>query len=195
MSGQDRPFPPLSLLLPLLLALIPISLSPLHLRDPLSNSRPDNRTQTQTQIGNYIVRFLDYKIAGDHRSYLEEKLRSFENWRWVDRKNPASAFPTDFGVLVIGDSNRAAVIDQIQRLERVKDVYADSSYSRSLFVDDESEKGGSFLYEKKRPGKIVTPMSFGEEEWSYSPAINISSTGSWKRKILMEVQFSIGFSV
>lgn len=183
MSGQDRT----SMLIPLLLALIPIAFSPLQPKDPL------NQTLNLSPARNYIVRFLDYKIASDHRSYLEESLRSVGNWRWIERKNPAAAFPTDFGVVEVADSNRAHVIGEIEKLERVKDVYADSSYSRILFVDDGSEKDGSFFGEKKRPGKIFTSMSFEEGDGSDSPLIN--TTFSWKRNILMQVRSSLGFGM
>lgn len=76
------------------------------------------------------------------------------------------------------------MIDEIGRLERVKDVHADWSYSRSLFVHEEGNKDGRFFCEKKRPGKIFTPMSFEDGEGSYASQAN--SSISWKRKILME---------
>lgn len=76
------------------------------------------------------------------------------------------------------------LIGEIERLERVKDVYVDSSYSRSLFVDD--------FDEKKRPGKIFSSMSFEEgEEGRYSALANASI--SWRRNILMQVQSSSCF--
>lgn len=187
MGRRDRTFSSLSLLL--LLALIPISLSPLQHQhhDPFSDPEPYNRTLTRN---NYIVRFFDYKIGAEHRSYLEDNLRSLANWRWIDRKNPASDFPTDFGVVEIHDSNPKAVIDEIERLKGVRDVHADSSYSRrSLFVEDAnaSENDGNFFCPKKRPGKVFTPMSFEEEEdGDRSPLVNASI--NWKRKLMMEVE-------
>lgn len=124
-------------------------------------------------------------MAEDHRAYLAENLGSRNGWWWVERRNPAASFPTDFGVLEIGDLYRASLIEELRRLGRVKDVYVDTSYSRSLFVE-ESPKGGNFYDLEKRPGKIFTSMSFEEgEEVVYSPVSNASI--SWRRKLMMQV--------
>lgn len=122
-------------------------------------------------------------MAEDHRAYLEEKLGSRSGWRWVERRNPAALFPTDFGVMEIEESDRASMVLELRMLGRVKDVYVDTSYSRSLFVQ-ESRKGGRGLDEsKKRPGKIFTSMSFEEETEVYSPFSNASI--SWRRTLMM----------
>ncbi|XP_072977852.1 subtilisin-like protease SBT6.1 [Typha angustifolia] len=156
------------------------------LRPPISE---DDEIPTLAPVRNYVVRFLEYRLAEDHRAYLEERIKSSpEVWRWIERRNPASSFPTDFGLIGIRDSHRAAVIGELEKLGRVKDVYADSSYSRSLFVYEGGEDG--ILFDsKKRPGKLFTSMSFeGEEEeelkTGYSPISNASI--SWRRKIMMQ---------
>ncbi|KAJ6794314.1 subtilisin-like protease SBT6.1 isoform X1 [Iris pallida] len=163
MTGQKSTISSLLLLLlfPILLSLIPTHLYQTHHPDP----KPETRTRTR----NHIVRFLDYKDSGDHRAYLESSVAgSPERWRWIERRNPASRFPTDFGVLEIRDLDAIA---EIGRLGRVKDVSVDASFTRSLFFDDD---------EKKRPGKIFTAMSFeGEGEIR-------NDSFSWRRKLHME---------
>ncbi|EFJ52617.1 hypothetical protein VOLCADRAFT_85780 [Volvox carteri f. nagariensis] len=48
-----------------------------------------------------IVRFDHYALADDHRALLQRILgpEGPESWSWLPRSNPASRFPTDFGLL------------------------------------------------------------------------------------------------
>lgn len=73
------------------------------------------------------------------------------------------------------------------KLERVKDVAVDLSYSRGL-LGDGGGKGDGFEFgkveQKKRPGKIFTSMSF-EDGGEYAGIGN--STITWKRNLLMQV--------
>ncbi|XP_042376631.1 subtilisin-like protease SBT6.1 isoform X1 [Zingiber officinale] len=171
---------------PLFLALIHLSLW--HPVSDLSTSLHGSSETTAAPTRNHVVRFLEYRMAEDHRAYLEEKLGSRSGWRWVERRNPAALFPTDFGVMEIEESGRASMVLELRMLGRVKDVYVDTSYSRSLFVQ-ESRKGGRGLDEsKKRPGKIFTSMSFEEETEVYSPFSNASI--SWRRTLMMMQQRS-----
>ncbi|WOL14169.1 subtilisin-like protease SBT6.1 [Canna indica] len=167
---------------PLLLALIPLSLV-LPASDPSATLRGAGEG-IPAPARNYVVRFLEYRLAGDHQAYLTLKLGSRSGWRWVERRNPAALFPTDFGVLEIGDSDRASLIAELGRLGQVKDVFVDTSYSRSLLVE-ERPKGGNFCYLEKRPGKIFTSMSFEEGNgMAYSSVRNASI--SWRRKLMMQ---------
>uniref|UniRef100_A0A2N9IUL8 Uncharacterized protein n=1 Tax=Fagus sylvatica TaxID=28930 RepID=A0A2N9IUL8_FAGSY len=133
----------------------------LTLNSSQSNSTPPIRN-------NYIVRFLQYKPAEDHRAYLEIRIRS-DGWEWIERNNPASKYPTDFGLVSIQESERERLIGEIRKLELVKDVNADLSYRRrDLLAKKRRIKGrakiGAFVDGKKRPGKIFTAMSFSEAE-------------------------------
>ncbi|XP_039143352.1 subtilisin-like protease SBT6.1 [Dioscorea cayenensis subsp. rotundata] len=157
------------ILLPLLLALIPLPFPPLN-------------PQSQSIASNYIVRFLNYKLAADHRAYLESHLRSSPGWRWIERRNPAVSFPTDFGVLELDDSYRSGLIVELQGLELVKDVVVDSSYSRSLFVD-ESEKDWEPLETRKGPGKLFTSTSFEEDGGSWREG---NGSRGWRRELLAQ---------
>ncbi|XP_078169721.1 SITE-1 protease [Carex rostrata] len=150
---------------------------------PVSSHKPDDH--------NYIVRFFDYRSAEVHRSYLEESLIfPTDTWRWIDRSNAAASFPTDFGLLEIGESHRTGVIAAIQGLDRIRDVHVDSTYKRELFEADQ-DGGSQFKFgSERRPGKLFTRMSFEEEReeggskavWSaYS-----NSSLSWKRKLMMQ---------
>lgn len=141
------------------------------------------------------MRFFDYRHAEVHRSYLEEYLLfPIDAWRWIDRSNAAASFPTDFGLLEIGESHRTSVIAAIQELERIRDVHVDSTYKRELFEVDR-DGGNRFRFgSERRPGKSFTRMSFEEEReeggkeaiWS----VYSNSSLSWKRKLMMQVRFS-----
>ncbi|XP_068647633.1 subtilisin-like protease SBT6.1 [Aristolochia californica] len=127
--------------------------------------------------GNYVVRFLEYRPVEDHRMYLEQSVEPV-GWKWIERRNPAASFPTDFGLVSIDDSLRSLLIQEFGKLGRVKDVSVDMSYTRSLLTDD----WWSSADLKKRPGKIFTKMSFegdnGMEVGNY--------TNIWERKLLMQ---------
>ncbi|KAL6606697.1 hypothetical protein ACP70R_042350 [Stipagrostis hirtigluma subsp. patula] len=136
----------------------------------------------------YVVRFLEYRRAEEHREYLEAGLRGgaalpAASWRWVERRNPAAAFPTDFAVLEIRDGHRDAVTAAVRALGRVRDVHADATYSRDIL---------SAADRPPRRGKLFTAMSFeGEEEGGgesglmCSPKSNCSSA-TRARKLLIQ---------
>ncbi|KAK1314323.1 hypothetical protein QJS10_CPA06g00676 [Acorus calamus] len=152
---------------------------------PVFRTRPSLEILTLAdESRNYVVRFRDYRRAEDHRSYLEEELGSGGGggWRWIERRNPASAFPTDFGVVSIEDRRRTDLIKRIGRLGLVRDVTVDSSYTRGLFFDGGSENGG-FGRVEKRPGKIFTSMSF-ESEGVFDLIVNSSTHRG--RKLTMD---------
>lgn len=136
----------------------------------------------------YVVRFVEYRPADEHREYLEDGLRGAArpppaaSWRWVERRNPAAAFPTDFAVLEIRDACRAAVVDAVSALGRVRDVHADASYSRGVLSADRP----------RQQGKLFTAMSFegeeggGDREVGCSTDSNNSSSAGWRRKLLVQ---------
>ncbi|XP_043703885.1 subtilisin-like protease SBT6.1 isoform X2 [Telopea speciosissima] len=153
----------------------------LNLTETTSRSDDIVRIKEETSRKNYIVRFLEYKKVEEHRIYLEKNIR-LSGWEWIERRNPAASFPTDFGLVSIKDSVRTALVEEFGKLEFVKDVSVDMSYSRSLFVN-EGDRVGAFVNGKKRPGKIFTSMSFSEGGY-HTPLSN--STLSWKRKLTMQ---------
>ncbi|XP_058113811.1 subtilisin-like protease SBT6.1 isoform X3 [Magnolia sinica] len=163
---------------PLLIALFSFSLLYLYPPQTLKNQTLTLTPTPDTPRHNYIVRFVDYRPAADHRIYLESSLGA-KGWAWIERRNPAAAFPTDFGLVSIEDS---VLIEEFGKLGRVKDVSIDSSYSRSLFVDEDRGRGGDFKVEK-RPGKMFTSMSW-EEGGFYSGISNL--TINWGRKLFMQ---------
>ncbi|XWS17268.1 hypothetical protein CRYUN_Cryun33cG0053100 [Craigia yunnanensis] len=159
------------------LFIILLSLSIFHFKLSFNPTRNQTLTHNQTTRNNYIIRFTDYKPASDHRSYLDSSLRS-DGWEWIERRNPAAKFPTDFGLLSIKDSVKETLIEEIERLSFVKDVNVDSSYNRGLL-------GGAFENEQKRPGKIFTSMSFSEEKHCHDSGLSNSSI-NWSRHLLMQ---------
>ena len=59
--------------------------------------------------GDWIVRFTAYKPAADHVAALTAALgapSAAAGWAWLPRANPATALPTDFGVLWATDAVR-----------------------------------------------------------------------------------------
>ncbi|XP_078431783.1 SITE-1 protease isoform X2 [Wolffia australiana] len=159
--------------LALLLALFPVSWdSSLH---DASTRSPEIESSSLSPATNYVVRFLEYRHAEDHRSYIEENVGSLSGWRWVERRNPAASFPTDFALLAVEELNCGEVISKVEGLELVKDVVVDSSFTRRLFMDEDGN--GS-----KRPGKLFSSFSFEGEDIHFSI---VNSSISW-RKLMMD---------
>lgn len=161
---------------------------------------PNNQTinlASFSKKNHYIVRFLEYKNAQDHKFYLQESV-SLKGWDWIDRNNPAAKYPTDFGLLAIDDLEREVLIEKIETLELVKDVSIDLSYQREVLEvkgrekleknkGEEYEKVGAFVDGKKKPGKMLTAMSFGEMESDHFAVADVSNMSvNWKRNLLME---------
>ncbi|OIV94251.1 hypothetical protein TanjilG_00102 [Lupinus angustifolius] len=140
-----------------------LSLSLYHFQFHPSSSSQTLPSNTTTTTQNYVVRFLQYKPHRHHRRYLQSNLRS-DGWEWIERRNPASKYPTDFGLVSVHDSVKNIFFREIGKLELVKDVHVDMGYKRGLLNKDHKHKGGSFHDGMKRPGKIFTKMSFSVEE-------------------------------
>lgn len=156
----------------------------LALRALLLSDSP-GRGGEETLASRYVVRFLEYRPADDHREYLEDGLRPAWSWRWVERRNPAAAYPTDFAVLEIRDAHRDAVFEAVRALGRVRDVHPDTSHSRGALSADRAQ----------RRGKRFTAMSFeeegrGDDDDAVSSNNGSSSSGSRRRKLQMRVRFS-----
>ncbi|XP_065848954.1 subtilisin-like protease SBT6.1 isoform X2 [Euphorbia lathyris] len=180
-----------STLLPLVSAIfiVVISLFVFHFRTPSQKTltlTPQNGIQNQTSsTPRYIVRFKEYRKAEHHREYLESKVKS-AGWQWVERRNPAMKYATDFGLVEIDEFRRDVLIGEIGRLLMVKDVNVDVSYKRDLLGGND---GGAFVNEKKRPGKIFTSMSFSEGE-HLGVAATSESPIDWGRHLLMQSQIT-----
>ena len=117
------------------------------------------------------------------RPFLQQKQQQHQHqqqcpWTWVQRRNPAMAFPTDFGVMAFqGEQVRRAV----EGLGFVKDVHPQKRLTRRLMWGErgeeeeeegggESAEGGTFDDEdwlgdvRKRPGRWQTKMSLEDHE-------------------------------
>ncbi|XP_028751917.1 subtilisin-like protease SBT6.1 [Neltuma alba] len=149
----------------------------------ISNSTENATRQAQLARQNYIVRFLEYKTAEVHRTYLQSNIRS-QGWEWIERRNPAAKYPTDFGLISIEDSVKEDLTEEIRKLGMVKDVNVDMSYRRGL-LKDARDRVGAFVDGKKRPGKIFTAMSFSEGQGGHSSKISDASV-NWGRQLLMQ---------
>ncbi|EOA19869.1 hypothetical protein CARUB_v10000118mg [Capsella rubella] len=154
-------------------------LRPSTYRPQRQNLNQQNVTRSESEVAtdtNYIIRFKQYKPAKNHRIYLESKVRS-GGWGWIERINAAAKYPTDFGVLWIEESEKEAVVGEIEGLEMVKDVNVEFKYQRVLL-------GGSFPDGKKRPGKIFTSISLEEGADSSTMANTSNTTLNWGRHLL-----------
>lgn len=85
-----------------------------------------------------IVRFTAYKHASEHRELLDKSLQWLGGWQWIDRVNPASAFPTDFALLRVEEASQHRVLEQLKRLSFVKDFSRQSQFSRALLKEFET---------------------------------------------------------
>lgn len=149
------------------------------------NSTPSVAAPENSTANNHIIRFLQYNKVHDLREYLERNVRS-SGWIWVERRNPAARFPTDFALVAIEERRREFLIGEFGKLELVKDVHLDLSYQRGILNLDEEGGVDAFVDGKKRPGKIFTAMSFGEEDNAAPPNISGAMT-SWRRNLMMQV--------
>jgi subtilisin family serine protease len=90
----------------------------------------------------YIVRFREYQHAALHRQALEE-VGQTEKWQWVERNNPASAFPTDFALLQIERSISAIFVIELRKLSFVKDVSPQMRFTRALMMPRSEEESSA----------------------------------------------------
>uniref|UniRef100_M1BHI2 Subtilase family protein n=2 Tax=Solanum tuberosum TaxID=4113 RepID=M1BHI2_SOLTU len=142
-----------------------------------------DQQKQQSDSRSYIVRFYHYKEAEAHWNYLQDNLK-FKGWQWIERKNPAARFPTDFGLVAIDESVKELLLEKFIELNLVKDVSLDLSYQR-IVLEEKSEKIGAFANGKKRPGKMFTAMSFSEDQ-NYAVANTSKLKISWNRHLLMQ---------
>ncbi|KAL3144492.1 hypothetical protein ABBQ32_004231 [Trebouxia sp. C0010 RCD-2024] len=128
-------------------------------------------------LGRLIVRFQSYKAAEDHKADLAAALAQAGGaWKWIDRHNAASLYPTDFALLEVAD----AVLDSIKSLlsswPGVKDVHPEQQVRRSLTWDTDStiqakaqdQAASDTEWVQKRPGRFLTRPSFPESSTNVS---------------------------
>lgn len=109
------------------------------------------------------------------KAYLEDSRLGFlAGWRWIERRNPALAFPTDFGLVEVEEDRMGEIVRMMEGLELVKDVTKDTSFTRNAFANWEE-------VEVKKPGKLFTKMSFDER------AENWSGGRAERRKLMLDV--------
>ncbi|GAB4817967.1 hypothetical protein N2152v2_005013 [Parachlorella kessleri] len=89
------------------------------------------RVSPPAEAGTFIVRFKEYRMAEEHLQRLERALvgRGLV-WHWVHRRNAASTFPTDFGLLRLGEPVDAAR-GFLSQLGFVKGVHPDRKFTRA----------------------------------------------------------------
>ncbi|VVA10621.1 Hypothetical predicted protein [Prunus dulcis] len=182
--------PSLSLVFIFISIFVSISISVLHFKTQISPTLDLNRgtlnsSHPQTNSQNYVVRFAEYKRAEEHREYLKLSVRS-DGWDWIERNNPAKKYPTDFGLVWIEDSAKEMVVSEFGKLGLVKDVNADMRYGRGLLAEEKRDKVGAFVDGKKRPGKILTAMSFSEAGGDTHFTATSNYSIRWRRQLMAQ---------
>ncbi|KAL3675240.1 hypothetical protein R1sor_025188 [Riccia sorocarpa] len=130
-----------------------------HTDKPNSGSPEENEEREETLrvigevAGEYIVRFREYRDALSHRQALEQAVGS-EGWVWIERDNPAAAFPTDFGLLRIPDSQRELVLGRLARANIVRDVSHQMKFSRGLASEADADSGKYSVESTPNDGEV-----------------------------------------
>ncbi|KAG0631776.1 hypothetical protein M758_1G278300 [Ceratodon purpureus] len=155
----------------------------------------------------YIVRFKEYRYAGEFRRALEERLEGNGRvWQWLERNNPASAFPTDFGLLRIRRTQYEVMLEALRGLEFVKDVSPQMRFSRALMSESgETEQnsgtgredlngrcdvsdleGVEEVLESKPPGRLRTKLSCEDEFQDVTPPLLANVSLNHGRSLLLQ---------
>ena len=80
-----------------------------------ASTQRHTRARPPAPEGLYIVRFREYAMAEAHHTALQTALTGGSSsgdsggWEWVERRNPAAAHPTDFGLLRLAPAGEAAL--------------------------------------------------------------------------------------
>lgn len=113
----------------------------------------------------YIVRFKEYRHASEFKRALREELGGDGRvWQWLERNNPASAFPTDFALLRIGRMQYDGVLQALRKLEFVKDISPQMRFTRSLTSEKSEDEYISRTGDDERHGKCEVSESEDKEE-------------------------------
>ena len=69
------------------------------------------RARPPAADGLFIVRFKEYAMAEDHHTTLQAALPGDGSggWEWVQRRNPAAVFPTDFALLRLAPAGESVL--------------------------------------------------------------------------------------
>nr|AFM94016.1 site-1 protease [Beta vulgaris] len=113
-------------------------------------------------------RFSDYKDAKFQQDYLRHSIE-FDGWEWSERRNSASNFSTDFGVVSIEESVEIVVIGEIERLNKVKVVSVDLSCTNNLLKEDKLEKESEFRRHCQSGRENGGAKEVGKEDGKWKP--------------------------
>ena len=144
-------------------------------------------------------------MIDDHEMSLKELL-SENGFQWIDRKNPAMKFPTDFALIRAPGTTLEAVSDILGKIEVVRDVHAEriiekdlKSVENNVDINVLEDRLTSFqpcnldrnatAYKycvKKRPGRILSRPTLGLDENFDSWHINNDSEIDRNRRKLQQ---------
>lgn len=121
---------------------------------------PSASWQAHDADGLWIVRFKKYRMAAEHRAALEAALAGASPpvgpraWAWVERRNAAMRFPTDFGLVrVAGDAG--PIKAALEALPFVKDVHPERRLTRAMLSQEQSGGGGG----RQQPQQPLQPAA------------------------------------
>ena len=102
-----------------------------------------------------LVRFRHFDEVGTHKEAVLGALSSAFGergslWQWLDRKNAAMKFPTDFGVLWVSRAHKSVLLSFLSGLGCVKDVLPDARVNHTpQSLAGEVRAGSPFLGHRK----------------------------------------------
>lgn len=135
----------------------------------------------------FIVRFTSYKLAFEHKEALEVALQWLSGWKWIDRVNPASAFPTDFTLLKVEEAAQHSILQELTRLEFVKDFSPQSRFLRALLNDPEihaGKEGAAIGLDESLMGNRRDEGAFHKNPWKQGKQFT-----SWTQEGVMSDEF------
>lgn len=122
-----------------------------------------NTCPVKDGLSTYIVRYTDYQEASVQRMRLQHALQRHPiAWEWIDRHNPASRLPTDFGLVRVAHA-QVPVLERTLRhgLKSFRDVLEDRSFRSPLNLRVDAAEFASSP--TKPPGRMQTRPTIGLE--------------------------------
>lgn len=175
---------------------------------PASQGTCRNSLASENEEQQFIVRFREYQTGSYWKSELERILGTASNqWRWIERENAASQFPTDFGVIRLSTltSHTTKVLfcvgflhlterpylqeKLLQHGSFVKDIHPDRILHRDLTVYEEDAQGSASVF--KPPGRFRTRPTFGIDSEDDDYRYDDRHSDELRRKLLFSRSRSV----
>lgn len=100
-----------------------------------TNHRVEVKFTTKIVQNEYIITFNDYYKKNLRENYLRIALNNntnINNWRIIQRSNPASDYPSDFDVIVLEENVPFSGLDALKNFPLIKDISPQRMVHRQL---------------------------------------------------------------